>query len=135
MQLTFTSRALDRVVNFGDISQLDQKQLRELHAELAMVVQAMDEKISESKELERVSGIPGDEDWLHKIRKKRRVCVTFAAYVNQALGTSETSFESVYRLKLDSLLLEELGEETWQEITTEAMQFALASRPPAIPSA
>jgi hypothetical protein len=114
---------------------LPQDELRELHAELTMMVQSMDEKVQENKELERLSGIPSDDDWLHKVKKKRRVCVTFAAYVNQALGTPNSNFEYVYRLKLDSLLVEELGAETWQEIKDEAMQFTLASLPPAIPAA
>jgi hypothetical protein len=135
MQLTVTSRVLDRTVSLGDLSHLSQDELRELHAELTMMVQSMDEKVQENKELERLSGIPSDDDWLHKVKKKRRVCVTFAAYVNQALGTPNSNFEYVYRLKLDSLLVEELGAETWQEIKDEAMQFTLASLPPAIPAA
>jgi hypothetical protein len=135
MQLTFTSRALDRVVTLADIARLKPTELRELHAELTMAVQAMDEKVQETKELERASGIAADEDWLHRVKKKRRVCVTLAAQVNQALSTGESSFEYVYRFKLEELLLEELGDETLREIKGEAMQFALASHPQAIPAA
>lgn len=135
MQLTFTSRTLDRVVSLGDLATIAQPELRELHGELTMAVQAMDEKVQESKELERLSGIPSDEDWIHKVKKKRRICVTFAAQVNQAMNVGDTSFEYVYRLKLDQLVLEELGEEAWQEIKGEAMAFALANRPQVSPAA
>jgi hypothetical protein len=135
MQLTFTSRALNRVVNLADIARLTAAELRELHAELTMAVQAMDEKVQETKELERASGIAADEDWLHRVKKKRRVCVTLAAQVNQALNCGNSSFEYVYRFKLEQLLLEELGDDTLREIKSEAMQFALASHPQATPVA
>jgi hypothetical protein len=135
MQLTFTSRALNRVVTLGDIARLSAAELRDLHAELTMAVQAMDEKVQETKELERASGIAADEDWLHRVKKKRRVCVALAAQVNQALSAGNSSFEYVYRFKFEQLLLEELGEEALREIKGEAMQFALANRPQATPAA
>ena len=135
MQLTFNSRSIGRIIGLDELPRLAQSELRELHAELLMAVQAMDEKVQESKELEHISGISADEDWIHRVKKKRRICVTFAAQVKQAMEATDTSFEAVYRLKLDELLLEELGEDTWQEIKSEAMEFALANRLQAAPAA
>jgi hypothetical protein len=135
MQLTFTSRSLQRTVSLEDLPVMANSELRELHAELLMSVQTMDEKMQEAKELERLTGVAGDQDWLHRVKKKRRICVTFASQAEQAMNGGSSSFDSMYRLKLEELVLDELGEETWQEIKGEAMKFALANRPLAVLSA
>lgn len=124
MTITFDSKALNRQVGLADLAQLNEVQLRELSCELTMAVQVMDERIQEALETERLSGLPKDQDWLNRVRKKRRICATFAGQVNQAIQRSE-SVDRLYLLHLERLVAEELGERTWNEIKQEALSDAI----------
>jgi hypothetical protein len=132
MAITFDSKALERQVGIGDLSQLSEVQLRELHCELTMAVQVMDERIQEALDTERLSGLPRDQDWINRVKKKRRICATFAGQVNQAIQRSE-SVDRLYLLHLERLAAEELGERTWAEIKQDALAAAIQvlSAPPA----
>lgn len=134
MSLTFVSRSLQRTFALEDLTALTKTQLRVLHDELLRAVDAMDTKIEEVQTEERL-GITPEANWLHRINKKKEICKTFAAQVSELLLESNSCFEQLYRLKLDQLLLDELGEDTLQEIKNEAMEFALASLPQATPVA
>ena len=134
MSLTFVSRSLQRTFALEDLTALTKTQLRVLHDELLRAVDAMDTKIEEVQTEERL-GIMPEANWLHRINKKKEICKTFAAQVSELLLESNSCFEQLYRLKLDQLLLDELGEDTLQEIKNEAMEFALASLPQATPVA
>ncbi|MGA1114374.1 MAG: hypothetical protein ACO3TI_05435, partial [Aquiluna sp.] len=78
-------------------------------------------------------GVTPEVNWLHRINKKKAICKTFVDQVSELLLEARGSFEQIYRLKLDQLLLDELGEDTWQDIKDEAMEFALASLPQVAP--
>ena len=134
MSLTFASRSLQRTFALEDLTALPKTQLRVLHDELLKAVEAMDDKINEAQTEEQLCTSP-ECNWLHRVKKKRVICETFANQIAELLIDVGGSFEQVYRLKLDELVLDELGENTWQEIKTEAMEFALANLPRATPTA
>jgi len=134
MSLTFASRSLQRTFALDDLTALPKTQLRVLHDELLKAIEAMDTKIDEVQTEEQLGG-DAECNWLHRVKKKRVICETFANQIAELLLDVGSSFEQVYRLKLDELVLDELGENTWQEIKNEAMEFALASLPRVTPTA
>lgn len=130
MSLTFASRSLQRTFELEDLTSLTETQLGILHAELVKAVEAMDAKIKEVQAEDQ-----SDTDWLHRVNKKKAICQTFTEQVAELRLNAHGTFEQIYKLKLEELLLDELGKDTWLEIKAEAMEFALANRPQATPSA
>jgi hypothetical protein len=132
MEFTFNSKSLERQVALHEIHELPVADARKLHAELVIAVQAMDDKVNEAQTMAQASGIPADKDWIHRVKKKRRICVAFATQVKQVMESSTstpqqpTSFVTVYQQRLDELLLEELGQTILDEIKAEARDLALA---------
>lgn len=131
MEFTFNSKSLERQVSLHQIHELTATDARKLHAELVIAVQAMDDKVNEAQITAQASGIPSDKDWIHRVKKKRRICVAFATQVKQAMESpaapqQPTSFVTVYQQRLDELLLEELGQTVFDEIKAEARDLALA---------
>jgi len=130
MEFTFNSKSLERQVALHEIHQLSVADARKLHAELVIAVQAMDDKVNEAQFAAQASGIPADKDWIHRVKKKRRICVAFATQVKQVMEppapTQPTSFVTVYQKRFDELLLEELGQTVLDEIKSEARDLALA---------
>jgi hypothetical protein len=132
MEFTFNSKSLERQVALHEIHELTAPDARKLHAELVIAVQAMDDKVNEAQVAAQASGIPADKDWIHRVKKKRRICVAFATQVKQAMeaaptpAAQPTSFVTVYQQRLDELLLEELGQVVFDEIKAEARDLALA---------
>lgn len=133
MEFTFNSKSLERQVALHEIHELPVADARKLHAELVVAVQAMDDKVNEAQVMAQASGIPADKDWIHRVKKKRRICVAFATQVKQVMESSAptapaqpTSFVTVYQQRLDELLLEELGQTVFDEIKAEARDLALA---------
>lgn len=134
MSLTFASRSLQRTFALEDLTALTKTQLRVLHDELAKAIEAMSTKIEEVQTEEQLGADP-EGNWLHRVSKKKAICETFMAQVAELLLEVNVSFEQLYRMKLDELLLDELGAAVWQEIKNEAMEFALASLPQVTPAA
>ena len=134
MSLTFASRSLQRTFALEDLATLTKTQLRVLHGELVKAIEAMDTKIEEVQTEEQLGADP-EGNWLHRVSKKKAICETFAEQVAELLLENSVSFEQVYRMKLDELVLDEVGATIWQEIKNEAMEFALASLPRVTPAA
>lgn len=134
MSLTFASRSLQRTFALEDLTALTKTQLRILHGELVKAIEAMDTKIEEVQTEEQL-GVDPENNWLHRVSKKKAICETFAEQVTELLLETSVSFEQVYRMKLDELVLDELGATVWQEIKNEALEFALASLPRVTPAA
>lgn len=132
MSLTFASRSLQRTFALEDLAALSKTQLGILHAELTKAIEAMDEKM---KEVQEQPLDQADSDWLHRVKKKRLICETFTQQVAESLMSADGTFEQIYRFKLEELLLDELGKDTFLEIKGEAMEFALVNRPQAVPAA
>jgi hypothetical protein len=131
MEFTFNSKSLERQVALHEIHELSAADARKLHAELVIAVQAMDDKVNEAQVAAQASGIPADKDWIHRVKKKRRICVAFATQVKQVMDSSTptaqpSSFVTVYQQRLDELLVEELGQTIFDEIKAEARDLALA---------
>lgn len=131
MEFTFNSKSLERQVALHEIHELTAPDARKLHAELVIAVQAMDDKVNEAQVAAQASGIPADKDWIHRVKKKRRICVAFATQVKQVMDSSTptaqpNSFVTVYQQRLDELLVEELGQTIFDEIKAEARDLALA---------
>lgn len=132
MEFTFNSKSLERQVSLHQIYELTPGEARNLHAELVIAVQSMDEKVSEALASESASGIPADKDWIHRVKKKRRICVAFATQVKQMLDAPAPAqavtgnFTSVFQRRFEELLLEELGQTVLDEIKSEARDLALA---------
>ena len=132
MEFTFNSKSLEREISLQQIHELTPSQARNLHAELVIAVQSMDEKVTEALASEHVSGIPVDKDWVHRVKKKRRICVAFATQVKQILdapqhqATSVSNFTTIFQRRFEELLLEELGHTVLDEIKAEARDLALA---------
>jgi hypothetical protein len=132
MEFTFNSKSLEREVSLHQIYELTPSEARNLHAELVIAVQSMDEKVSEALASEHASGIPADKDWIHRVKKKRRICVAFATQVKQMLDAPQqqaapvSNFTTIFQRRFEELLLEELGQTVFNEIKTEARDLALA---------
>ncbi len=130
MEFTFNSKSLERQVALHEIHELSVTDARKLHAELVIAVQAMDDKVNEAQAVAQASGIPTDKDWIHRVKKKRRICVAFATQVKQLMESpapaQPASFVTVYQKRLEELLLEELGQTVFDEIKAEARDLALA---------
>ena len=132
MEFTFNSKSLEREVSLHQIYELTPSEARNLHAELVIAVQSMDEKVSEALASEHASGIPADKDWIHRVKKKRRICVAFATQVKQMLDAPQqqasptSNFTTIFQRRFEELLLEELGQTVFDEIKAEARDLALA---------
>jgi len=132
MEFTFNSKSLEREVSLHQIYELTPSEARNLHAELVIAVQSMDEKVSEALSSEHASGIPADKDWIHRVKKKRRICVAFATQVKQMLDAPQqqaapvSNFTTIFQRRFEELLLEELGQTVFDEIRAEARDLALA---------
>ena len=132
MEFTFNSKSLEREVSLHQIYELTPSEARNLHAELVIAVQSMDEKVSEAIASEHDSGIPADKDWIHRVKKKRRICVAFATQVKQMLDAPQqqaapvSNFTTIFQRRFEELLLEELGQTVFDEIKAEARDLALA---------
>lgn len=131
MEFTFNSKSLERQVSLHEIHELSANDARKLHAELVIAVQAMDDKVNEAQIAAQASGIPADKDWIHRVKKKRRICVAFATQVKQVVDTAQSSapsvsFTAIYQRRLEELMLEELGQTVFDEIKAEARDLALA---------
>jgi hypothetical protein len=132
MEFTFNSKSLEREVSLHQIYELTPSEARNLYAELVIAVQSMDEKVSEALASEHASGIPADKDWIHRVKKKRRICVAFATQVKQMLDAPQqqaapvSNFTTIFQRRFEELLLEELGQTVFDEIRAEARDLALA---------
>jgi hypothetical protein len=132
MEFTFNSKSLEREVSLHQIYELTPSEARNLHAELVIAVQSMDEKVSEALAAEHASGIPADKDWIHRVKKKRRICVAFATQAKQMLDAPQqqaapvSNFTTIFQRRFEELLLEELGRTVFDEIKAEARDLALA---------
>ena len=132
MEFTFNSKSLEREVSLHQIYELTPSEARNLHAELVIAVQSMDEKVSEAIASEHASGIPADKDWIHRVKKKRRICVAFATQAKQMLDAPQqqaapvSNFTTIFQRRFEELLLEELGQTVFDEIKAEARDLALA---------
>ena len=128
MNPIFRSKDLGRVVSLAEVDSLDASDQKLLYEELIEAVTSIDSTIKEIGGLEKRSGIRTDSDWLHRAKKKRRICLEFAAKLNTILGGSEAptvTYEEAYKKHLREILSEELGP-ILETIEKEAAELARA---------
>lgn len=140
MTLIFPSRELDRQITLKQIWDMELEEVRQLHVELTMAVQGMDDAIQEAQRLEYDAGIPFDRDWMHKARKKRRITIMFASEARRRLfklegmedvrqrkslhDTQREKFQQIRHDILRRLLKDELGPGVLEEMECEAHEEA-----------
>ncbi len=140
MTLIFPSRELDRQIPLREVWGLELEDARQLHVELTMAVQGLDDSIQEAQRLEHDAGIPFDRDWMHKARKKRRITIMFASETRRRLFKLEgiediktrkslyekqrDRFHQMRHDRLREALKEELGPGVLEEIEDEAHEAA-----------
>jgi len=126
--LTFSSKSLNRVIGFDAFSTLSLTELRALYAELFIADQSMTDSIAGVERQAQVDGVPVDKDWIHRIRKKHRVCMAFLAQIKQLLdaAVSESNVYLAYQKHMTALLVEELGSTIFKEIEDLAKERARA---------
>jgi hypothetical protein len=142
MTLIFPSRELDRQITLKQIWDMELDEVRQLHVELTMAVQGMDDAIQEAQRLEYDAGIPFDRDWMHKARKKRRITIVFASEARRRLFKLEgiedlkvrkslyekqrERFQQFRHDRLREMLKEELGPGVLEEVENDAHEAAEA---------
>lgn len=123
MAITYASKTLERTFRLLELASLGANELRALQAELLATIESLDESIGTAE------SDPSEEsvDWLHRVRKKRRICSTFAEQVKflvQSAAKPASSYSVAYEAALERLLRDELGP-AYDEITAEAHDAAL----------
>ena len=128
MNPVFTSKDLGRGILLSEVETLDAAEQKLLYEETIEAINGIDSKIKEISGLEKRSGISTDSDWLHRAKKKRRICLEFAARLNTTINGAEPpwiSYEESYKKHFHQILLEELGP-ALERIEAEAAQLARA---------
>jgi hypothetical protein len=128
MNPIFKSKDLGRVVSLSEIEDFNTSDQKLLYEELVEAVRSIDLTVKEIGDLEKRSGIRSDSDWLHRAKKKRRICLEFAAKLNVILGGAEppkANYEDAYKKHLRKILFEELGP-SLERIEAEAAELARA---------
>lgn len=121
---TFFSNSLCKTVCLEDVSGLNATQLKEFHAELLGVVEALDRTVTDVHDKSKASGIPADKNWLHRIGTKKRIALKFAAEVKSCMEGGSTlqqraEYDRMYKAKFRAVLIEEFGEPELVEIERE----------------
>lgn len=123
--LTFCSSVLSRDVKFDDIAKLSKTQLEAFHVELKAIAQSLSNSLNEIKEEEKLTGVPHDSDWVHRIVTKKRIAMKFAAEVHARLQGGSTAeqreaYQRIYAHTFRAMLIEEFGEAELQAMEREA---------------
>ena len=128
MNLLFDSKTLSKTLGLVDLPKLKDADLRHLHAEILMAIQTMDDSVCGAQEEMKRGGDSVNDEWVKRVRKKRKICVVFATQVKQLLDHNlNSTYDSVYRCCLDELLKQELGAFVFEQIREEARVKAVAA--------
>ena len=139
--LTFHSKSLNRVVAMDELEQLSSSDLYRFNGELVMAARSMENALSDALQKEIHTGEPVDPDWVHKIRKKMGICNAFRTNAMQLLKVPQKReiveiqkaapepddklVTGLAEVKLQELLIDELGERLFKELQEEAIELAL----------
>jgi len=128
--LTFSSKALDKCITFSSFEALSITELRALYAELFIADESIKDSLFNAEKNAAAEGAPVDADWIHRIKKKHRVCLAFLVQTKQLLDAVvvDSNVYLAYHKYLEELLLEELGPVVWKEIRDAAKQRAWSGR-------
>lgn len=128
--LTFCSEVLSKSVKFDDIAKLSETQLEAFHVELKAIAQSLSSSLNEIKEEEKLTGVPHDADWVHRIVTKKRIALKFAAEVHARLQGGSTTeqraaYQRIYQHTFRGMLVEEFGEAELLGMEREAAEHAI----------
>lgn len=123
---SFKSKSLEKDVPLSLLHELPASELQLIYNETIETIKSIDQDISEAESFQKSAGISPDQDWIHRAKKKRKICLDFAIKSSAALrGESSLSFEEAYQRRLDQILSEELNPTTLANIKKEAHELAL----------
>ena len=128
MDPVFKSKDLDRGIFLSELDSLPIHEQKLLYEEAIESINGIDSHIKEISGLEKRSGISSDPDWLHRAKKKRRICLEFAAKLNTLINGAQppkVSYDEAYKKHFREILLEELGPNL-ERIEAEAAELARA---------
>ena len=124
--LSYKSKSLDREVPLDSVHDLPTSELQSFYQETTETIKSIDHDIMQAEKFQQATGIAPDHDWVHRAKKKRKICLDFAIKASAALrGSSGLSFEEAYHKRLDEILCEELDPVTVDRIKHEAKELAL----------
>jgi len=124
--LSYKSKSLEREVPLDSVHNLPTSELQSLYEETTETIKSIDHDMSQAEEFQQTTGIAPDHDWIHRAKKKRKICLDFAIKVSAVLrGSSGVSFEEAYDKRLYEILCEELDPITVDRIKHEAKELAL----------
>lgn len=121
----FNSKALKRSIHSDDISELSVEDLSQLKTELFDCIEGINQSLAEMSQFQQKHGLPADEDWQHRAKKKLRICTQFAAKI-EALANDmpPLSYKDAYIRRLHEILVEELDPNSLDKIESEAAELA-----------
>jgi|TARA_S200002703_G_C3615180_1_gene188890 hypothetical protein len=122
----FNSRELNRPVHSTELAQLSPQDLELLRAELFDCIEGINKSLSEVKDFTDKHGYPHDEDWLHRAKKKLRICMQFAVKIEAFNTGTPMTYKEAYEKRFREILLEELGPDSLKKIEDEASELARA---------
>lgn len=122
--VTFFSQRLVKTIGFEEISSLTAEEAEQFHTELKLTIYDLENVLAEATSKEKVTGIPIDEHWRHRVATKRRIALKFASELHSKLhgGTTvpqRVEYERIYRSKFRAMLQEEFGPTALAKIESE----------------
>lgn len=122
----FDSDSLGTRVCLNELDQFPAETLASLRDDVIKAVKDIDVQINETIALESRYGLTPDNDWLHRAKMKRRICLQFAIKIDKLLKGSEyISYQEAYAKHFEDILAEEIGPTSLERIKKEAKELAL----------
>lgn len=130
---SYNSESLNRTIRADELTELSTEDLNALLGDLIKAIKSIDEQINETIELEIKHGLSPDNDWLHRAKTKRRICLQLAGKTEKylqgtdsvpAVGAYAERFQEAYTKHYEKILFEELGPDL-ETIKKEAKELAL----------
>ena len=122
----FNSKELNRPVHSSELAELTPEDLEILRTELFDCIEGINKSLSEIKDFTDKHGYPPDEDWLHRAKKKLRICMQFAVKIEASNNGTPVTYKEAYEKRFREILLEELGPDSLKKIENEASELARA---------
>ena len=122
--LNFFSQRLVRTIRFEEIANLTEDETEQFHTELKLTIYDLENVLAEAIAKQKVTGIPIDEHWRHRVGTKRRIALKFASELHSKLHCGTTvpqlvEYERIYRSKFRAMLEKEFGPTELKEIEAE----------------
>ena len=120
----FNSKSLDRSVFTSELLTLDPEDLDKLRNELFECIEGINTSLVEVAGFEQKHGLAPDEEWVHRAKKKLRICTQFAAKIEALDKGAPVSYKEAYEKRFLEILAEELDPVSLKKIQDEAAELA-----------